>query len=377
MGICRFYKIKCLLLLLFLIVFAANAIAQPVLTLREDTLTKKATLESRIYLDAYYSYDFSKPATHLKAPFLYNHNRHNEVNINLALASLSYKGTRTRGNFGLMTGTYAQYNLAAEPDVLQHIFEANAGLKLSAANELWLDAGILPSHIGFESAISKDCWTLTRSILAESSPYYEAGARLSYTTQNENWYIAALLLNGWQRIRRVDGNNTPAFGTQITYKPIDKLSINSSTFIGNDKPDSVKQWRYFHNLYAIWQFSQSWGLTLGFDYGREQKHTGAIAFNNWYSPVAILRYKTGKWAVAARAEYHSDKAGVIVPLVNTHHFQMQGYSINADRKIGNNAQWRIEWRMLRNQDPYFEQSNGLVSSNHFVTTSVVIDLKTN
>ncbi len=367
MAVFRSYKNKCLLLLLLLMVLIANAIAQ-------DTAKKKATIESRAYLDAYYSFDFSKPASHLKAPFLYNHNRHNEVNINLAIASLSYKGTRTRGNMGLMTGTYAQYNLAAEPEVLQHIFEANAGLKLSAVNELWLDAGVLPSHIGFESAISKDCWTLTRSILAESSPYYEAGARLSYTAKNEKWYLAALLLNGWQRIRRVDGNNTPAFGTQVTYKPTDKLSINSSTFIGNDKPDSVKQWRYFHNLFATLQFSKSWGFTLGFDYGIEQKHiTSSSSFNNWYSPVAIVRYERNKWAIAARAEYYSDKAGVIAPLVNAKPFQMQGYSINADRKIGNNSLWRIEWRMLSNRHPYFEQSNVFASSNHFVTTSVVID----
>ena len=33
-------------------------------------------------------------------------------------------------------------------------------LKLAKKKNLWIDAGILPSHIGFESAVSKDCWTL-------------------------------------------------------------------------------------------------------------------------------------------------------------------------------------------------------------------------
>ena len=361
-----FQSYKYLLLLQIFTGFGTDLRAQ-------DSLTKKATFEGRVYVDAYYSYDFNKPTTHLKAPFLYNHNRHNEVNINLALASVSYKGERTRGNLGLMTGTYGKYNLAAEPQVLQHIYEANAGLKLSPAKELWLDVGVLPSHIGFESAISKDCWTLTRSILAENSPYYEAGARLSYTTKNEQWYVAALFLNGWQRIRRADGNNSPAFGTQVTYKPTKKLNINSSTFIGNDKPDSIKQWRYFHNLYATWQISKSLGLILGFDYGIEQKNPGSSSFNHWYSPVAMVRYEIDKWAIVARAEYYRDKGGVIVPLVNAKPFQMQGYSINADRKISSNALWRIEWRMLRNDQPYFERSNGYASSNHYVTTSVLID----
>jgi hypothetical protein len=340
----------------------------------QDTAVQKPTLESRVYLDTYYSYDFSRPASHEKAPFLFNHNRHNEVNINLALASLSYKAERTRATLGLMTGTYAQYNLAAEPQVLQHVFEANAGIKLSSQTALWLDAGVLPSHIGFESAISKDCWTLTRSILAENSPYFETGARLSYTSKNDKWYLAGLLLNGWQRISRVPGNHTPAFGTQLTYSPAEKLTLNWSTFMGNDKPDSVKQQRYFSNLYVVWQLSKSWGLTVGFDHGREQPLRGAAAFNKWYSPVAILRYESKGWAVAARAEYYSDKAGVIVPLVNAEPFRMQGYSINADRKIGNHALWRIEWRMLRNSQPYFEQAGRLAASNHFVTTSIAMDL---
>jgi hypothetical protein len=349
------------------VVFVGIATAQ-------DT-AKQAALESRVFIDTYYSYDFSRPASHEKAPFLFNHNRHNEMNINLALASLFYKAERTRAKLGLITGTYAQYNLAAEPSVLQHIFEANAGIQISSQTALWLDAGVMPSHIGFESAISKDCWTLTRSILAENSPYFETGARLSYTTRNEKWYLAALLLNGWQRINRAPGNNTPAFGTQLTYSPARKLTLNWSTFIGNDKPDSTKQQRWFSNLYAVWQFLKNWGLTAGFDHGWEQAFRGAAGYNTWYSPVAILRYQHNSWAVAARAEYYSDKAGVIVPLVNAQPFRMQGYSINADRKIGNQALWRIEWRILRNSQPYFEQGGVLSTSNHFVTTSIAIDLK--
>jgi hypothetical protein len=188
----------------------------------QDSLKKEGSLSWNAFADVYYSYDFGKPADHIKAPFLYNHNRHNEVAINLAVAGLSYKAPAKRANLALMAGTYPQFNLAAEPLLVRHIYEANVGVKLASTKEIWLDAGILPSHIGFESAISKDGWTLTRSLLAENSPYYEAGVRASYKTPNEKWYIAALFLNGWQRIQRVDGNNTPSFGSQVTYTPTEK-----------------------------------------------------------------------------------------------------------------------------------------------------------
>ena len=141
-----------------------------------------------------------------------------KVNLNLGFVKANYTTEKVRGNFALMGGTYAQYNLAAEQGLLKNIFEANIGVKISNKKNIWIDAGIMPSHIGFESAIGKDCWNLTRSILAENSPYYESGIKLSYTSTNEKLYLAAMYLNGWQRIQRVIGNQSPAFGTQLIYK---------------------------------------------------------------------------------------------------------------------------------------------------------------
>jgi hypothetical protein len=162
-----------------------------------------------------------------------------------------------------MTGTYANANLSAEPGVLKNILEANAGVKISKNKNLWIDAGIFGSHIGFESAIGKDCWNLTRSILADNTPYYEAGAKISYTTDNGKWFLSGMVLNGWQRIQRVDGNSLPSFGTQITFKPTSTVTLNSSSFIGTDKPDSARQMRYFHNFYGIFQVSSKLGVTVG------------------------------------------------------------------------------------------------------------------
>jgi hypothetical protein len=191
---------------------------------------------------------------HEKPTLFYNYKRHNEININLALIRGAYNTDKVRANLGLIAGTYPEYNLAAEPGLLKHIYEASIGTKILKHTNLWIEAGAFPAHMGFESAISKDCQTLTRSILAENSPYYEAGIKSSYTSKNAKWYLSILLLNGWQRIKRVDGNNTIAFGTQISLRPSDKLLVNSSTFIGNDKPDSLKKIRYFHNFFSVLSF---------------------------------------------------------------------------------------------------------------------------
>jgi hypothetical protein len=352
--------------------FLLNSIENGLLA--QDSLEKRSNLTWCFFIDAYYSYDFAKPSNHEKALFLYNYNRHNEVNINLLLASLSYNDSAKRSNIGLMAGTYPQYNLAAEPELLRHIYEANVGIKLTKSKQLWLDAGILPSHLGFETIISKDCWTLTRSLLAENSPYYEAGVRASYKTSNQKWYIAAQFLNGWQRTKRVNANNTPSFGTQLTFTPTDRFSINSSAFVGNDKPDSIRKWRYFHNLYSIWQFTENLGIIWGLDVGLEQKQKGSSKVNRWYSPVLIVRYHKRNWSIAGRLEYYNDKHGVIVPLVNSNPFQMQGYSLNIDRLLRKGIVWRVEGRVFSNPTNYFVSQNQVPSrSNASIVTSLSFD----
>ncbi|MBX7043697.1 MAG: porin [Ignavibacteria bacterium] len=325
------------------------------------------------YIESYYSYDFDEPDDHSRPFFIYNFNRSNEVNVNLAFVKLTYLKERVRGNLALMAGTYANANLASETGVLKNIFEANAGVKLSKDHELWIDAGILPSHIGFESAIGKDCWTLTRSIPAEGSPYYEAAVRFSYGTENGDWYFAGLVMNGWQRITRVNGNNTPAFGTQVTYKIADKLLLNNSTYIGNDNPDSLKAARYFADTYLIWSISERFSLTAGYDIGIQQKSSGSDDYMTWYSPVAVLKAVIGKGVSASlRGEYFHDPSQVIFATGTENGFRTFGYSLNVDYKVTDNALVRIEGRGFDSKDKIFSKNGVPGNSNFAITTSIAV-----
>ncbi|OWY18186.1 porin [Sphingobacteriales bacterium UPWRP_1] len=325
------------------------------------------------YLETYYSYDFANPSNHARQPFVYSYNRHNEFNLNLGFIKLAYNTDKARANIALMAGTYSNDNLSAEPGVLKNIFEANAGFKISKNKNLWVDAGIFASHIGFESAIGKDCWNLTRSILADNSPYYESGVKLGYTTDNGKWFLSALVLNGWQRIYRRDGNNFPAFGHQLTFKPNSKIILNSSSFIGSDVPDSTRQMRYFHNLYGQFQLHEKFGLIAGFDFGAQQQSKGSSTYSTWYSPVLILKVSpTDKFSIAARGEYYSDANGVIIATGTTNNFQTFGYSLNFDYLIHNNVLWRVEGRGFSSKDKIFMLNDNANNNNYFLTTSLAV-----
>lgn len=328
----------------------------------QDVTENKITISG--YAEAYYVQDFNKPFTNSRPGFVYSHNRTNEVNINLALIKVNYTTDQVRANVAVAAGSYMNANYSAEPGVLKNIYEANVGVKLSKTKQLWIDAGILPSHIGFESAIGKDNWTISRSLMADNSPYFEAGAKLNYTSDNGRWYIAVLYLNGWQRIQRVDGNTTPAFGHQLTFKPSDKVTLNSSSFIGSDKADSAKQMRYFHNFYAQFQLSQNFGLIAGFDIGAEQKEKGSDDYNTWFTPALIARYSISeKVLLTARGEYYQDKNGVIISTGLPEGFRTFGYSLNVDYQILPNLVWRTEFRNLHSKNDIFIKGNQQLSTN--------------
>jgi len=66
--------------------------------------------------------------------------------------------------------------------------------------------GIFPSHISFESVVSVDNYTLSRSLSAENSACFLTDAKLTYNPM-ENFEVRALALNGWQRIQRIHENS--------------------------------------------------------------------------------------------------------------------------------------------------------------------------
>lgn len=322
------------------------------------------------FADMYYVEDYNDPSSDRRQPFLYNHNRHDEPNVNLVLLQVGVEHPNYRSNIGIHTGTYSTDNYSNEKGLAQHIYEANIGAALNDTGTLWLDAGVFSSFIGFESAVSMDNWTLTRSLAAENSPYFFTGTKLTYTP-DEKWLFMAAIVNGWQRIDTAEGNTHPSLGTQIRYTPSEALTLNWSTFIGSDDPDSTRRMRYFNNLYAMVRLSEEFGVIGGFDIGFQQKEKGSAGYDCWYTPVVIGQYRySPQFAGALRAEYYQDKQGVIISTQNPNGFKTFGASMNFDYTPYPNVAARLEGRWLKDSDPIFEGSRGNRQENFFVGASL-------
>jgi hypothetical protein len=352
-------RLTCLIILIFIF---NNCIAQV------DS-TKSFNLSA--YIETYYSYDFSKPFNNEKPDFNYNYKKHNQPNVNLAFVKANYQSKRLRSNLALMTGNYAMYNLSSEPNWAKPLLEANVGYKPFEKHEFWIDAGVMPSHIGFESAVGSDCWNLTRSILAENSPYYESGVKFNYTNKKQDLYIAFHVLNGWQKIAIPKGEENPSAGFQVNYKPTSSLTLNYSNFVGNIKVDSLKALRIFHNLYAIYDASSKLSFIFGFDIGTQKRVGTKTAI--WYTPVIISKINLAKKSkIAGRLEFYSDQQQAIITTSTPNGYQTLGASINYDFQISPKVLWRSELKRYNSKDPIFKYTQ---NSNQQTTATMVLIVK--
>ncbi|MBK8518343.1 MAG: porin [Saprospiraceae bacterium] len=338
----------------------------------DTTKTISPKVELSGFIEPYYVYDFNQPKTDYRQIFFYNHNRHNKFNINLGFIEISAQHQKYRANIGWQTGTYATDNYANEQGLLKNIFEANAGISLNKKNNLWLDAGIFASHIGFESANSIDNWTLTRSILAENSPYYLSGAKLTYTPSKKVEFIL-LVSNGWQHIQKIKGNSLQSFGTQIKVLLNNKITLNWSTFVGTDDPDTTRRMRYFNNFYGQFQCTEKFGLIVGLDIGTQQRVKNSSIYSLWFSPVIIGQFSINKnWKTAIRAEYYQDETGIIIATGTINGFKTTGLSLNLDYTPTTNVACRIEGRWLNSKDKIFETKTTPTNDNLIIGTSIAI-----
>jgi hypothetical protein len=318
------------------------------------------------YLEAYYAVDVHLPTTETKLPFMYNYNRHNEFNINIGLLRGKVEYENAYANIALQAGTYVDDNYANEK--IKYLNEAFVGLYLDKAKKNSIEVGILPSYIGFESATTASNLTLTRSILAENSPYYMTGIKYNYKP-NAKWSFSGLVTNGWQRISKPEKDIVPSLGTQIQSKASEKSILNWSTFVGKEYYLDDLTMRYFSNLYWDYKWNSKWRTITGFDIGVQDISSKNDEHAIWLSPVFIAQCSlTSKWQTAVRVEYYQDKENIII--ANESGFETFGFSLNADYLFNSKVKWRTEARYLESKKPIFMHDDDLVKSNFFMTTSL-------
>ncbi|MBL7716476.1 MAG: porin [Bdellovibrionales bacterium] len=319
------------------------------------------------FIDAYIAYDVNNPSN-LDRSFTTQPARHNEFNINLAYLEAKLEREKVHGRLALQAGTSVQSNYASEPTVgsvsgpnlSRHLQEAFVGYRLGDAT--WIDAGIMLSHIGVESFISKDNLLYTRSLVADFSPYYETGVRLSHSF-NDQLSAQLLVLNGWQIIS--ENNQNKALGTQLSYSFNPKLTLIYNTFFGRES-----SFRHFHDLILKFTPDEAWSFAAQADIGfQDEAPGGQNASWNGFSVMA-KRSISQMFAITSRVERYTDPKQVLIASSYGHAFQSWGASLGLDANLDSNIWWRNEVRGYFSDQAIFPSDNGFKTTDGVIVSSI-------
>lgn len=330
------------------------------------------------FVDGYFAYDFGRPRD-IDRAFTTQAVRHDEFNVNLAFIDATLTGTRVRGRIAAQFGTAVQSNYAAEPrvgnfsgpNVSRYIQEATAGYKVSSS--VWVDAGVFFSPFGSENWISRDNWTYTRSLIADNSPYYEAGVKATWTI-TPKWSAQLHVINGWQNISET--NSSKAVGARVDFAPRDGLSFAYDLFVGNEQPDSLpSRLRTFNEIIVGASITNRLQLRGTLDVGT-QRHADGNGTGSWNGYAALARYQLSpRIALAGRVEGYSDPDQFIVTTGEPYGLRATGASLGVDVAPMPKLLWRGEVKWLSAHDPLFPNqsaANDLSSHDVAVVSSLAL-----
>ena len=333
------------------------------------------TLHFGAILDTYFGYDLPAVRSHRRA-YLFTASQQNNMNVNLAAARIRYAGERFRFQTTPAVGTYMSANYAAEPSGSRFLVDGFGGLRLW--KKVWLEAGVLPSPFSDENAISQEQQTYTRSLSAENSPYYLAGARLLFPL-GQKLQVGLYVINGWQNIAETNASKSVAINMQ--YTPKAAWLLNWSAYAGNEQAhDSLgHRFRCFNDFYAQWSPSSRLKLSALCDIGLQQD-VAAPANPNllfWSTAHLIGSYRlTPQWRGNLRAELYMDSDGANVQSVTSAGpgVNLYGGSAGIDFMPDARAMLRFEARYLASDQRIFFQDANETNQRWWLTAALSVRL---
>jgi hypothetical protein len=234
--------------------------------------------------------------------------RADAFSLNVASLSIDVAPRPVGGHLTIIEGNGAEVVHAGEPvapgtgpGIFRNVLTASVDYLAPIGKGLLVEAGIYPSHIGYEVFPSKDNWTYTRAWMGELSPYYQTGVKLHYGFTS-SWSAELHVLNGWQLIG--DNNDAKAIGTQIAYSS-SKVQLTFNTFAGPELAHDNRDWRLFGDLVAVVNATSRLAFAVTADAGLQQRPAASDA--KWEAIGANVRFAgTSRVAIVGRGEVFHD-----------------------------------------------------------------------
>ncbi len=311
-----------------------------VISVITDSHAQSITKDIQFNIETYMGIDVNNNST--QSPHYYNHYYHKAPRINYAQLEWKKSFNQWQFQFGIHDGDYVRRNYSDQPTWSRLISSAQIQYTPRKISQLKMTAGIFPSHIGFESAWVQNNLTLSRSLLAENSPYYESGIHGQYSSKNGKLSLGILALTGWQQAHLATPVNKASWGWSSSYQFKSQILLSYNGFWGYQNATGIQP-KSYHNFYSTIQ-KDTWKYIVGFDFGQSKNQPNA---QNWYSPVVILsRTLNEKWQATFRIESMKDDYSMILIDNKDLITQKSTFGLTAQYISKRKFQYRLECKQM-------------------------------
>jgi hypothetical protein len=352
-------------------------------------------------LDGYYAYNFNAPVGRVNLLRAYDV-LSNNFNLNQASVIFDHEpdvsagrrfGARLDLQYGQATDTL-QGNPANEPrpQIYQNIFQAYGTYVVPLGSGLTVDFGKWGSSLGIEGNYTKDQMNYSRSFYYDFLPFYHMGVRVNYPV-NDQFTLTYWIVNGTNQVEATNGFKDELFG--FTAKPTKTVTWVVNYYLGQEHPDRVvveptspipvqpglsfeairpapDGRLHIFDSYVSWQATPKLTLALEGDYviqrlWRNQGVGESSAPSHVDGTAGYARYAfTPRIAVAARAEYLSDRGGLFSGLNQA----LKETTATFDYKLSQGFLMRYEWRRDFSNHPSFLTSTQNILSKEQNTATL-------
>ena len=351
-------------------------------------------------IDGYYAYNFNAPVGRVNLLRAYDV-LSNEISLNQASVIFEHApdvaggrrwGGRVDLQFGQATDTL-QGNPSNEPrpDIYRNIFQVYGSYVAPLGKGLSLDFGKWGSSIGLEGNYTKDQINYSRSYWFTFLPFYHMGVRATYAV-NDSLALNYWVVNGTNQVEATNGFKDELFG--FTAKPRKAINWTVNYYLGQEHPDrivvpsaspipvqpglSFQAIRpapdgrlHIFDSYVTWQTTPRLSFALEGDYVIEREwqnaapgHSSAPSHTDGGAAYAHYQLRP-KWALAARAEYLSDRGGLFSGLNQA----LKESTVTLDYNLAEGFLMRYEWRRdFSNQPSFLTDVQGVLSKQQNTAT---------
>ena len=333
---------------------------------------------TNVMIDGYYSYNFNEPIGRVNLLRAYDVSS-NAFSLNQAAIIFDHPADAASGHrfgarldlqFGQATAT-SQGNPLNEPrpDIYRNIFQAFGTYVAPAAKGWSIDFGKFASSLGIEGNYTKDQVNYSRSYWFYFLPFYHMGFRTNLQL-TDKLAIKYWILNGTNQVEPTNGFKDELFGFVLT--PNKNLSWTVNYYFGNEHPSAVPTSNcgpvpvqpglcfepvvpapdgklHIFDTYVTWQANSKFSFGLEGDYVIQRLwanaapgHPSAPSYTTGGEVYAQYQF-TPQHAVAARAEYLSDRGGLFSGVTEALKEVTATYTYNVVDGFQLRTEWRRDW----------------------------------